>query len=75
MLGPYSLTGVVEVIRSVVAQGFQVLGLDGFEVAGAVIHRRLDLIFDSSSRQEVSDPSEIVAHWPADIWIDMAIQG
>jgi hypothetical protein len=39
-------SGVESVLRDVMAHGFEVFGLQGFERAGPVIHPRLDMIYD-----------------------------
>lgn len=62
------------VLREVTAQGYQVLGLEGFEVESTAIHPRLDLIFDASRRVEISDPSQIAMTWPSNVWIDVTLK-
>jgi hypothetical protein len=66
-------TGVVEVLRDLVAHGYRVLGYEGFDLDGAKVHPRLDLIYDAERRPDVVDPTEIVSGWPEDVWVDVAL--
>ena len=68
-----SRKGIETVIRDVVTAGHKVLGYEGFELDGAVIHPRLDLIYDVERRPDVSDPTQVVARWPDDIWVDVVL--
>ena len=66
-------TGIRTVLRDLSAQGSRILGLEGFELEGPVIHPRLDLIFDASRRPDIDDASAIVANWPEGVWVDVSI--
>jgi hypothetical protein len=48
-----------------------VLGYEGFELHGSVIHPRLDLIYDTERRPDVTDPCVPVAAWPENLWVDV----
>ena len=75
--GPGSLliaqTGVIEVTRSLTAAGLVVLGFEGFELDGAAIHPRIDLIFDTARRPN-ADALTVLAGWPPDVWIDVTVR-
>jgi hypothetical protein len=64
---------VKDVIKEVMAQGYKVLGFEGFELEGAHIHPRLDLIYDAARRRDVSDPTEVLSKWPTDVWVDVVL--
>ena len=68
-----SIKGASPVLRDVTARGYPMLGVEGFELDGTVIHPRLDLIFDAESRPDVSDPVAVLAGWPDDVWIDVVV--
>jgi hypothetical protein len=68
-------SGVIDVVRSITADGLVVLGFEGFELERSGRHHpRLDLIFDAERRPDISDPLTVVAGWPPDVWIDVAVQ-
>ena len=66
-------SGVIDVVRSIMAGGLDVLGFEGFELHGAVIHPRIDLIFDAERRPDITDPLALLAEWPPDVWIDVTV--
>jgi hypothetical protein len=66
-------TGIRTVLIDVIESGAKVLGLEGFELDGAVIHPRLDLIFDSGRRPN-RDPLTVVTSWGQDVWIDVTLK-
>ena len=63
--------GVTTILRDVIPQGHVVLGCEGFELDGAVIHPRLDLIFLPERRPDVADPCDVIETWPEEIWVDV----
>jgi hypothetical protein len=68
-----SRKGIVEVLRDMIASGYKVLGYEGFELDGADVHPRIDLIYDAERRPDITDPIEVVAQWPAEIWVDVVL--
>src|SRR5438093_8482033 len=66
-----SVTGIAAVRRDVLTSGWKVIGLEGFELEGSDIHPRLDLIFDSDRRPDVTDVAAVVERWPREIWVDV----
>lgn len=77
-MGPGTLLiardGLPGVLADVEKLGASVLGLDAFELEGSDVHPRLDLIFDASRHPELANPAAIVEHWPAGLWIDVALR-
>ena len=67
-------SGLDAILSAVKAAGATVLGFDGFEMESTDIHPRLDLIFDAAVRQDVRDPLSAIVEWPADVWVDVALQ-
>lgn len=65
--------GLAAILEQLVQGGVVVLGFDGFEMEGAELHPRLDLIFDASRRLD-ADPTQALSAWPADVWIDVALR-
>ena len=63
--------GLRDVILDVLESGEEILGLEGFELEGQVIHPRIDLIFDSKTR---ADPLAAIAQWDQDIWVDVMLR-
>jgi len=63
--------GVELVLRDVMAAGFEVIGLEGFERLGTVIHPRLDLIYDRD-RTTVS-ALDALARFGDDVWVDVVL--
>jgi len=68
-----SPVGVADVIRDVVASGHAVLGCEGFELDGHLTHPRLDCIYDAERWPAVTDPTEVLRHWPRDVWVDVVL--
>src|SRR5438552_8843489 len=66
--------GIQDVLREVMAQGNDVLGLEGFELESSDIHPRLDLIYDASRRPDILDPSSVVATWSGEIWVGVTLK-
>jgi hypothetical protein len=64
--------GAKGVLDDVVGKGYRVLGYDGFELDGADIHPRLDLIYDAERRPDISDPAAVVEGWPP-VWVDVVL--
>lgn len=52
--------------------GFEVLGLEGFDLESQVIRPRLDLIRDFSLHG--GDPLSTVADFGSDVWIDVTLK-
>jgi hypothetical protein len=63
--------GVEPVLRDVMAAGFEVIGLEGFERFGPIIHPRLDLIYDRD-RTTVS-ALDALARFGDDVWVDVVL--
>ncbi len=66
-----SAKGLDAVLDEVMRDGYQVLGLDGFELESTIIHPRFDLIY---SPRPDEDPRAVLKDWPSDIWIDAQIR-
>jgi hypothetical protein len=62
------------VLGDILSQGFEISGLEGFELESTDIHPRIDLIFDEAARPGVA-PSTVVDQWPADVWVDVTLRG
>jgi hypothetical protein len=67
-------SGLGKVLPVVTAAGAAVLGFEGFELESTDLHPRLDLIVDATVRPLGLDPSSAISHWPADIWVDVALK-
>lgn len=65
--------GLVSILAELTKAGSTVLGFEGFELEGSVLHPRLDLIFEAAQQPGV-DPVQALATWPADVWIDVALR-
>jgi hypothetical protein len=68
-----SARGIQDVLREVIAQGYRVLGYEGFELDGSKIRPQLHLIYTASRRPDISDPLQIVADWPEHVWVDVGL--
>ena len=66
-----SRAGIDQVLMDVAASGYEILGYEAFEM-DSEIHPRLDLVYIASLRPGVPD-SAVLAEWPGDVWIDVAI--
>ena len=60
------------VLREVQNAGYEVLGLEGFEMESLDIHPRLDLIYDAERRPE--DGLTILETWPDGVWVDVVLR-
>jgi hypothetical protein len=67
-----SPAGVVGVLRSIEMNGYQILGLEGFELRGPDVQPRFEFIFDSEAGGG-QDPITVVSTWPSAIWIDITL--
>ncbi len=56
-------------------QEIAILGLDGFDLEGSVVHPRLDLVYDADRLPGFPSPQHIVAVWPDDVWVDVTVGG
>jgi len=65
-------SGIQQVLRDVIAKGFDVVGLEGFEIANPQIHPRLDVIFDAARRPTL-DPFSFVEGSAGDLWFDVTL--
>lgn len=66
-----SRAGVGAVLAELERRSITVLGLDGFELDGALVRPRLDLIYDSDRVPGFPSPDEVIATWPDDVWVDV----
>ena len=75
---PGTLLIAVGGLRAAVAeansQGLRLLGLEAFELAGAAIHPRLDLVVDLSRLPAGVDPLAVADSWPRDVWVDVTLE-
>lgn len=62
-------------LKNIKKRGWEVIGLDAFELDGVDIHPRLDLIFDCDRLPGFPSAEETIAVWPEDLWVDVAIGG
>jgi hypothetical protein len=60
------------ILRDVAAEGFKVLGIEGFDVDPS-IRPRLDLILDNTAGHPYRDPAVEGQTWGDEIWIDVTI--
>jgi hypothetical protein len=65
--------GLGSVLAELDRRNIRVLGLDGFELDGAVVHPRLDLIYDADRVPGFPSPEEVIETWPDDVWVDVTI--
>jgi hypothetical protein len=65
--------GVTAVLKDVMDSGFSIVGYEAFELDGVNVHPRLDLIYDEARRPDISDVTELVSQWPADVWVDVTL--
>jgi len=66
-------TGVRAVLLDVVAQGYKVLGFEGFDLESRYILPRLDLIFDAERWPDDVDLSAVLSTWPEEAWVDVTL--
>lgn len=62
--------GVETLLQTLAGQGEVLLGLEGFEVEGAAIRPRLDLVLDASRGLDIRTT---FSTWPKNIWVDVTI--
>ena len=65
------IRGAAAVLRDVMDQGFEPLGIEGFEIADGSIHPRLDLIYDAG--RSPGTAFEALARFGDGVWVDFAI--
>lgn len=63
--------GARDIINRVESSGQKVIGLEGFELESAVIHPRLDLIYDASISP--GGAAAAATEWGEEIWIDITL--
>jgi hypothetical protein len=64
-------SGVEVVLRDVIAAGYIVLGLEGFELDGPYIRPRMDLIYDSD--RTPTAVFDVLAQFDDDVWVDIVL--
>lgn len=64
--------GVRAVIERVESSGAKVIGLEGFELESAVIHPRLDLIYDASTAPR-DGATSVASGWGEEVWVDITL--
>jgi hypothetical protein len=69
-----SRKGITLVLADLAGRGIRVVGLEGFELDGKVVHPRLDLIFDADRLPGFPTPLEAIETWPNDVWVDVTIE-
>jgi hypothetical protein len=62
---------VRKVIEEVQLNGGKVIGMEGFELDGDVIHPRIDLIYDAS--RNPASPVDVLANWDRWVWVDLTL--
>jgi hypothetical protein len=67
-------SGLGAILPVITGAGAIVLGFEGFELESTDIHPRLDLIFDATTGQEVTDPLSAISEWPTEVWVDVALR-
>ena len=68
-----SRRGVARVMADLEQRGIRILGLEGFELDGAELHPRLDLIYDADRLPGFPSPGDFISTWSKDVWIDITI--
>lgn len=68
-----SRKGLPAVLNDLATRGLPILGVDGFELVGADVNPRLDLIFDGGRVPGFPTAQEAIAVWPDDVWVDVTI--
>ena len=64
--------GVEAVLREAIAEGYVVVGLEGFELEGPYIRPRMDLIYDSDRAS--SPVFDVLEHFEDDVWVDIVLE-
>lgn len=70
LLIPSRSIGVI--LADMTAQGYEVLGIEGFDVDPS-IHPRLDLIIDNTAGHPYRDPAIEGPTWGDEVWIDVTL--
>lgn len=65
------VAGAPAVVNAVATKGFEVIGLEGFEIDGLVIHPRLDLIWDAE--RSPGTPFDALERFGAGVWVDITL--
>ncbi len=60
-------------IEEVESAGEVVIGLEGFELERAIIHPRLDLIYDAH-RAYRGGRDAVLAEWGSEVWVGVVLQ-
>jgi|BarGraNGADG00212_1021973.scaffolds.fasta_scaffold33302_2 hypothetical protein len=68
-----SRKGLPAILNDLATHGVPILGLDGFELVGAEVNPRLDLIFDSERVPGFPTAQEAIEVWPDEVWVDVTI--
>jgi hypothetical protein len=68
-----SRKGLPAILNDLETRGLEVLGVDGFELAGSEVNPRLDLIFDAGRVPGFPTAHEAIEVWPDEIWVDVTI--
>lgn len=68
-----SRVGLDEILGELKRREVRILGLDAFELDGADVHPRLDLIYDVDRLPGFPSPLDAVAVWPREVWVDVTI--
>ena len=66
-------SGIGVVIETVQAEGYTVIGLEGFDLDSTMIQPRLDMIFDVA-RAPINEPVAVAAEWGVDVWVDVVMK-
>jgi hypothetical protein len=61
------------VLSDLASRGIPVVGMEAFEIDGADVHPRLDLIFDADRLPGFPAAQDAVAVWPTNVWVDVAL--
>ncbi len=65
-------TGIAAVLAEVMAQGFRVLGIEGFKI-DPTVRPQLDMIVDNTTGHPLLDPATTARSWGKEIWVDVAL--
>ena len=68
-----SRKGLPAVLDDLSTRGLLILGVEGFELVGAEVNPRLDLIFDAGRVPGFPTGQEAIEVWPDDVWVDVTI--
>jgi len=75
--GPSELLVSGQFIRTVIevltSDSVELVGLEAFELDGAELRPRLDLIYDRSRLPGFPSAGDFVATWGPDVWIDVTV--